>query len=68
MKAAWESWNKGQCQIIKERMTQGDSKKAYQIVKPFTKSGQHKTSVIKVSNGRLLTESIRVLLYLTMID
>lgn len=61
MKAARENWTESQCRHIDDGMAQGDIKKAYSLVKTFTKADQHKTSVIEDSNDRLLTKSRAVL-------
>ena len=39
----------------------GNSKQAYDTLKALTKTKQHKSAVIKDSNGNILTESTAVL-------
>lgn len=58
---AKENRSEGQCQTIKEGMAPGDSKMASQLLKALTKTGQHKTAVIKDGNGCLFNDSAAVL-------
>lgn len=48
---------KDQCKMVEEGMAQGDSKKVHRLLKTLTKSTQHRISIIKDSNGHLLTEN-----------
>ena len=61
MKAAKEEWTEEQCKNIEKRMTSGNSEEAYNTLKALTRTQQHKSAVIKDSNGNILSESTAVL-------
>lgn len=61
MKAARKNWIDGQCRIIVNGEARGDSQKTYRLLKTFTETGQHMTSVIEDSNSRFLAENSALL-------
>ena len=63
MKAVKEEWIEGQFNFknIEKGMLSGSSKEAYNTLKAFTKTQQHKSAVIKDSSENILMESTAVL-------
>ena len=56
MKVAKEEWIEEQCKNTEKGVMSGNSKEAYNTLKALTTTQQHKSAVIKDSNGNILLE------------
>ena len=58
---AKEEWIEEQCSAVKKGMETGNSKNAYSTLKSLTKTSQLRTAVINDQDGKLITDSEKVL-------
>ena len=58
---AKEEWIEEQCSTIEKGMETGDSKNAYSTLKSLTRTSQPRTAVINDQDGKLITDSKKVL-------
>ena len=58
---ATEKWISEQCDNIEKGIKEGNSKKAFDILKKLTRKQQHKATVIEDKNSSLLTDNAAIL-------
>ena len=58
---AKEEWIEEQCSVIEKGMETSNSKNAYSTLKSLTKTSQLRTAVINDQDGKLITDSKKVL-------
>ena len=58
---AKEEWIEEQCSTIEKGMETGNSKNAYSTLKSLTKTSQPRTAVMNYQDGKLITDSEKVL-------